>query len=101
MHARRIFALVVLVPFGLLTAQAVMEVGPSGILAHQFENSAGQQVFVDLVIALVLAFLWMIPDARKLGRNPWPWVVATFAVGSIAPLVYLLTSPEADLIAKD
>ena len=48
------------------------------------------QLFSDLTVAMVLATSWMIADARKSGRKAWPFVLATFAVGSFAPLAYLL-----------
>lgn len=61
-----------------------------GIVAPPFQGLAAAQVFVDLVIALVLAMIWMWRDARAAGRNPWPWIVATLVTGSFGPLVYLL-----------
>ncbi len=91
---RRTLAIALLVPFLLLTAYAVAEVGALGIFEHQLASPGGWQVFVDLVIALVLFMVWMVADARKTGRNPWPWVVATLLTGSIAPLLYLATSPS-------
>ena len=35
--------------------------------------------------------VWMWRDAKATGRNAWPWIVATLALGSFGPLVYLLT----------
>jgi len=32
----------------------------------------------------------MVVDARRRGVTAWPWVVATIALGSIAPLAYLV-----------
>lgn len=29
-------------------------------------------------------------------RNPWPWILATLALGSFGPLLYLLTRREAE-----
>jgi len=45
----------------------------------------------DLVIALSVFLVWMWRDARAIGRNPWPWLVMTLAIGSFGPLLYLLT----------
>jgi hypothetical protein len=43
--------------------------------------------------------VWIWHDAKAQGRNPWPWIIATLAVGSFGPLVYLLTrKPASSLI---
>ena len=34
-------------------------------------------------------YCWLIPEARRAGRNPWLWVIATLFHGSIGPLLYL------------
>jgi hypothetical protein len=91
MPSRKLFAIVALIPFTLLTALAVMQFGYIGIVENLLANSAGWQALADLVIALLLVLAWMIPDARAHGRNPWPWVVATLALGSFGPLLYLAT----------
>ncbi len=95
MTHRKLFAIIVLIPFSLLTVYAVMEVGYLGIFDYHRHSPAGWQVFTDLVIALLLVFVWMIPDARARGRNPWPWVVATLLSGSFGPLLYLATEKKA------
>ncbi len=89
--SRKTLAIVLLVPFLLLTAYAVWDVGAVGIFVYQLQSSAGWQVFADLVISLVLVLTYLIPQARRDGRNPWPWVVATLFVGVISPLLYYAT----------
>ena len=84
---RRIPAIAILVPFLLLTAWAVLEVGFLGIFAVA-RSPGGLQVFVDLVISLLLLLTFLVPHARRSGRNPWPWVILTFFLGSISPLLY-------------
>lgn len=88
---QRTLIAVVLVLFGGLTAVALWQHGFWGIIAPHFQSFGAGQVFSDLVIALTLAMVWMWQDARVLGRNPWPWIVATLAAGSFGPLLYLLT----------
>jgi RsiW-degrading membrane proteinase PrsW (M82 family) len=90
MAARRSLALIIVVPFALLTAYAVAQVGYIGIFDYHRHSPAGWQVFTDLVIALVLVLSWLIPEARRAGHNPWPWVVVTLFLGSFGPLLYLV-----------
>jgi len=85
-------ALILLVPFLALTAYAVVDVGYIGIFELLVNSSAGWQVFADLAISLLLVCCWIVVDAKKNGRNPWPYLVATLFVGSIAPLFYLALS---------
>jgi RsiW-degrading membrane proteinase PrsW (M82 family) len=91
MNNIRVLAITLLVPFAALTVYAVLDVGYIEIFDYHRHSSAGWQVFADLVIALVLVLCWLIPDARKAGRNPWPWVVMTLFLGSLSPLLYLAT----------
>lgn len=82
-------AIALLLPFLALTAYALVKVGYIGIIDYQRHSPAGWQVFVDLVIALILVLGWLAPEARRAGRNPWPWIIGTVFTGSIAPLLYL------------
>ena len=91
MPSRRILAIALLVPFALLSVYAVAQVGYIGIFDYHRHSPAGWQVFADLVVALILVLIWLIPEALRSGRNPWPWVVMTLFLGSIGPLLYLAT----------
>ncbi len=87
---KRMLAIAILIPFSVLTLYAIMQVGYIGIFDYQRHSPAGWQVIADLVIALVLVLSWLIPEARKAGRNPWPWVILTLFGGSFGPLLYLV-----------
>jgi drug/metabolite transporter (DMT)-like permease len=87
---RRKLALIILIPFAALTTWALMNGGIAGILTFH-QSPGGWQVFIDLVIALCLLLTFLVPHARAQGRNPWPWVVMTLALGSFGPLLYLAT----------
>lgn len=89
MDNKKLLAIIILIPFTLLTAYAVVEVGYIGIFEYQLHSPAGWQVITDLVIACVLLLTWLIPEARRAGRNPWPWVALTLVAGSFGPLLYL------------
>ena len=84
-----------LLAFGAITAAALWQHGYWGILEPHFKTFGGAQVLADLVIALTLFMVWMWNDAKASGRSPWPWIVATLALGSFGPLLYLLTRPPA------
>lgn len=88
-------ALIILIPFTVLSGYAMAQVGYLGILDYNRYSPAGWQVLTDLVIALVLVLSWLIPEARKNNRNPWPWVLATVLTGSFGPLLYLVTAKQA------
>lgn len=90
----RAWLLAVLLPFSALSAVAVWQHGIVGIIEWQLRNSAGQQVLVDLVIALALLWVWLWRDARERGRRVWPWLLITLLAGSFGPLLYLLTQPS-------
>lgn len=91
----RVLIVLTMILFGALSAVALWRHGYWGIIAPHFQSSGAGQVFADLVIALTLIMIWMWRDARAAGRNPWPWIVATLALGSFGPLVYLLTRKKA------
>ncbi len=93
MHLPKAVVLAILLPFGLYSTYAVYEIGYFGIFASH-AHIAGFQVLADLVIACTLAMIWMWRDAAANGRNVWPYVVATFTLGSIGPLMYLLLAPQ-------
>ena len=100
MKQKKALAIAILIPFSILSVYALLEVGYIGIFDYHRHSPAGWQVFTDLVIALVLVFTWMIPEAKREGRNPWPWVVATLFLGSIGPLLYLATASEPELLGE-
>ena len=87
---KRIFLLLALIPFSVLSAIALWRHGYWGILEPHFQSFGAAQVLADLVIALSLFIVWLWHDAKATGRNPWPWIVLTLVAGSFGPLVYLL-----------
>lgn len=84
-----ILALITL-DFAVLSGYAMLQHGYFGLFEYQLASPAGWQVLADLVIVCTLAIAWMIGDARRYGRNPWPYVLVTVFAGSFGPLLYLL-----------
>ncbi len=87
----RSLIIITILLFGTLTGLAVWHDGITGIFGSIISSYGSAQIYIDLFIALVLIMIWMWHDAKATGRNPWPWIIATLAVGSFGPLVYLLT----------
>jgi hypothetical protein len=86
----RIPVLAVLVPFLAFSVWVAATAGPLGFLTLAGREPWGLQMLLDLAIALFFVTGWMIADARRRGRNAWPFVAMTVALGSIGPLTYLL-----------
>jgi hypothetical protein len=97
---QRILLIITLVLFSILSAIAMWQHGYWGIIAPHFQTSGGAQVFTDLVIALTLAMVWILRDAKATGRNAWPWIVFTLLAGSFGPLIYLLTRKATKLATQ-
>ena len=88
---QRTLIIITLILFGALTTAALWQHGYWGIIAPHFKSLGAGQVLADLVIALTLSMVWMWHDAKAIGRNVWPWIIATLLLGSFGPLLYLLT----------
>jgi hypothetical protein len=92
---------IVLVPFSILSAAALWQVGYLALFTQQFQNLGGVQVLADLVIACCLLMAWIWRDARQKGRNPWPYFVITLAAGSFGPLLYFALAPSGKAYAAN
>jgi hypothetical protein len=87
----RLFALIaVLVAFTTWSLVIVAPEGLPGLFSLLRERPWGQQVFVDLCIALSVSWMWLGREAKARGMNPWPYLIATPFVGSIAVLSFLV-----------
>jgi hypothetical protein len=78
--------------FVAFTTWSLVIVAPEGLpgLLASLRGPWGQQVFVDLCIAIVVAWAWLVPEARSRGINPWPYLLATAFTGCIAVLAFLI-----------
>jgi hypothetical protein len=71
-------------------AFSIWTVLDGGLLPFWFNhttNLAGNQVWFDLLISVVLAFVLLLPRARAQGMAILPWALAVAASASIALLV--------------
>ena len=87
----RTFSLIaVFAAFTVYSAIVVMTHGYTGFIELAMAGGWGAQMFIDLVIALTLFMVWMIPDARE-RAIPWaPYLIGMLTLGSIGALAYLV-----------
>lgn len=90
----RLVLILILAAFGAYSSWAMLQVGYLGIWQAAFANAGSLQILLDLVIACLLISSWMVADARRSGRNPWPFVLLTLTAGSFGPLFYLILAPR-------
>lgn len=95
MNLKKLALWFVLIDFGLFSTWVMWRVGYLGIWQAGFASPGSLQVLLDLCICAGLICAWIIADARQRGANPWPWVVGTLFLGSLAPLAYLIRRESA------
>jgi len=89
MHISKITLAVSATILGLITAAAIAREGFGG-MAAPFDFLWTWQYFADLVVALGIVMAWIWHDCKQRGKQPLPWIIATFLTGSFAPLLYLI-----------
>lgn len=90
MSLRKFLLWIILLAFSAYSTWAMWQLGYFGIWAAGFTSPGSLQILLDLVVCCILITSWLKKDAEARGLNPYPWIIATFASGSIAPLIYLL-----------
>jgi len=90
MNAKQLGLEVVLLGFSCFTGYAVYHYGYIGFFEQMATNAVTVTAFVDLAIALGLVAVWMWQDARERGVSSVPYILLTFALGSVGPLLYLV-----------
>lgn len=82
---------ILLVWFLLQTVRAIADHSYVGFFVIGNANSATQLLMLDLVIALALASIWMVRDARKRQGSYLPHLAITILFGVAGPLLYFVT----------
>jgi hypothetical protein len=96
----RLFSVIaVFAVFTIYTTLVVLDQGYFGFLELAMAGGWGEQVFIDLCIALTLFAIWMVPDARERGIPALPYFLGILTTGSVGALAYLVhrTAKEASL----
>jgi hypothetical protein len=72
------------------TVFAIADHGLVGFVKAAFDNTAVIQVAVDLAFSIVIALVFIAPDAKRRGLPFAPYAGAAALTGSIGLLAYLL-----------
>ena len=75
--------------FLALSIQAVMSEGAFGFWPEHTRNLWGNQIWYDLLLAVVAALAFIIPRAKAIGMNVLPWTLLTLATGSIGLYAFM------------
>jgi hypothetical protein len=72
--------------FLLYSAATVAAEGPLGFWPEHTRNLWGAQIWIDLLLGVGTAWALLVPEARRVGVRPLPWLVAIVCTGSIGLL---------------
>lgn len=72
--------------FLLFSLVTIAREGPIGFWALHTHNLWGNQVWIDLLLAVSVAFAGLAPRARALGMRPLRWFILILATGSVGVL---------------
>ena len=72
--------------FLLFSLYAIAIEGPFGFWPNHTGNLWGNQVWLDLLLAVGIAWSFMVPQARALGMRPGPWLMLIASTGCIGLL---------------
>ena len=91
-------AAVLAVGFIGLSVFPIVQEGYFGFIPNHTQDLWGTQVWYDLVIAVTVALVFVVPRARAVGMKTTPWVIATAFTGCIGllPMVARLFWLEAN-----
>ncbi len=83
------------VVFLLFSLEAIASEGMLGFWTEHTRNLWGNQIWMDLLSAVGIAWFFIVPQAKRVGMRPVPWLVLIACTGCIgflamtARLLYL------------
>jgi hypothetical protein len=93
-----LFPMVLSLLFLLFSIHTIMTEGLFGFWAeHTTRNLWGNQIWLDLLLALGIWWCLVVPQAKAIGMRPLPWfilIVCTGSVGCLAMMARLLYLQE-------
>ncbi|MGL5077892.1 MAG: hypothetical protein ACRDBG_18980 [Waterburya sp.] len=83
--------------FALLSLQAISTESLFGFWTEHTRNLWGNQIWLDLLLAVGIGWFLVVPQAKALGMRPLPWlllIVCTGCIGFLAMISRLLYLQE-------
>jgi hypothetical protein len=80
------FPALLCVAFLMWSTYAIATGGPAGFWPEHTRHAWGNQIWFDLLLAAGVALAFLVPQARRLGMQPLPWVILVICTGSIGLL---------------
>ncbi len=83
--------------FALLSLQAISTESLFGFWTEHTRNLWGNQIWLDLLLAVGIGWFLVVPQAKALGMRPLPWlllIVCTGCIGFLAMIARLLYLQE-------
>jgi len=75
--------------FLILSLQALLTEGLVGFWPEHTRNLWGNQIWYDLLLAVVAALFFGIPQAKSVGMRVIPWTLLVLASGSIGLYAFI------------
>lgn len=72
--------------FLLFSLYAISVEGIFGFWIEHTRNFLANQIWMDLLLAVGIAWFFVVPQAKALGMRPLPWLVLIASTGSIGLL---------------
>lgn len=72
--------------FLLFSLYAISVEGVFGFWTEHTRNFLANQIWMDLLLAVGIAWFFVVPQAKALGMRPLPWLVLIASTGSIGLL---------------
>lgn len=71
------------VAFGVFTVWVILQEGLFGFWPNHSQDGWGNQVWIDLLSAVVISMVFLVPKARAVGMRVLPWVLFVATTASI------------------
>ena len=69
--------------FLIFSLVPLFTIGPIGVWVVHTADLWGNQVWIDLLLAVGAAWLLLLPEMKRVGMTPLPWLLLTFCTGCI------------------